>query len=346
MFNKNLKYYRLKQNMSKKELASLIDVTPMTITNYESGKRKPSMPTLKKLAQVLGVRVTDFLERRNDHLIFEHGEFRKHGDFSLKQQEFIRASVEEYIGRFYNIVEILGEKVLPDSLPVHQLILSKDIENNALEMRKYLKLSESGPIGNLVELLENKGVIIYMCDIDNLGFSGMNGLVNGRPYIIVNQNMSPERIRSTIAHEMVHFIFKWNQDISEKELEETVNAISGAFLFPEEDVIRELGVRRTIVSNDMVLISKEYGISMYLLVKRAYVCHVITESVMKAFYSVAAAHGWKTNEPHRIIKESPTLFSQLVYRAIAENEITIQKGAELLKISFDEVSQRCFSLEL
>ena len=29
MFNKNLKYYRLKKNMSKKELASLIGVTPM-----------------------------------------------------------------------------------------------------------------------------------------------------------------------------------------------------------------------------------------------------------------------------------------------------------------------------
>ena len=43
MFNKNLKYYRLKKNMSKKELASLIGVTPMAITYYESGERKPNM---------------------------------------------------------------------------------------------------------------------------------------------------------------------------------------------------------------------------------------------------------------------------------------------------------------
>ena len=34
MFNKNLKYYRLKQNMSKKELASLVNVNPMAITHY------------------------------------------------------------------------------------------------------------------------------------------------------------------------------------------------------------------------------------------------------------------------------------------------------------------------
>lgn len=37
MFSKNLKYYRLKKNMSKKELASLVQVTPMAISYYENG---------------------------------------------------------------------------------------------------------------------------------------------------------------------------------------------------------------------------------------------------------------------------------------------------------------------
>ena len=43
MFSKNLKYYRLKNNMSMKELASSIGVTPMTISYYESGERRPGM---------------------------------------------------------------------------------------------------------------------------------------------------------------------------------------------------------------------------------------------------------------------------------------------------------------
>lgn len=77
MFSKNLKYYRLKNNMTMKELASLIHVTPMTISHYESGERHPSMDMIKELAQVLGVKVTEFLDNRNDHLVFTHGEFRK-----------------------------------------------------------------------------------------------------------------------------------------------------------------------------------------------------------------------------------------------------------------------------
>lgn len=37
MLSKNLKYYRLKNNLSKKELASKVNVSPMAITHYENG---------------------------------------------------------------------------------------------------------------------------------------------------------------------------------------------------------------------------------------------------------------------------------------------------------------------
>ncbi len=70
MFNKNLKYYRLKNAMSKKELAEQIHVSPMAISNYENGKRKPDMDLLKQMAKVLGVRVSDFLAIRDEKLAF------------------------------------------------------------------------------------------------------------------------------------------------------------------------------------------------------------------------------------------------------------------------------------
>ena len=63
---------------------------------------------------------------------------------------------------------------------------------------------------------------MYACDIENDAFSGMNGLVNERPYIVFNKNMSPERIRSTIAHEMAHFIFQWPDEMEDNEIEKIV----------------------------------------------------------------------------------------------------------------------------
>ena len=41
MFSKNLRFYRLKSGMSMKQLASLVGVSAMTISYYESGERKP-----------------------------------------------------------------------------------------------------------------------------------------------------------------------------------------------------------------------------------------------------------------------------------------------------------------
>ena len=53
MFSRNLKYYRLKNNMTKRELATRVGVSSMSITHYENGDRYPEMDTIKKLAEFL-----------------------------------------------------------------------------------------------------------------------------------------------------------------------------------------------------------------------------------------------------------------------------------------------------
>lgn len=343
MFCKNLKYYRLKKNLTKKELASLIGVTPMAITYYESGARKPNMETIKELASALGVRTIDFLGDRNGKLEFSYGEFRKGSSLPKSQEEYIQESIEEYMTRFFSVIDIMGESVLAKVPLCHKLALEDKAEKDAINLRMELRIPEDGPIGNLVELLENRGILVFYIDIDSFDFSGMNGFVNLRPFIVINQNMSSERMRSTIVHELAHLLFSWPLDMPKKEQEERATAISGAFLFSENDAKRKLGIRRSYVSKDMEIICKEYGISMYMLVKRAEICKIISTTSAKGFYIRAASLGWKKNEPSRIEKEEPMLFSQLVFRAVCEQEITIQKGAELLNCSYEFVVDQCFS---
>lgn len=341
MFSKNLKYFRLKRGLTKKALADRANVSPMAITNYESGKRKPDMDTLKSLAEALEVRVSDFLAVRSENMKFVHGEFRKNSTLTQSQQEFVRESVEDYFGRFMTAVDILGGDVLPCAPSCHMLKLSNIDEENARCLREHLGFSKDGPIEELIGKLENKGILVYECDLDNKNFSGMNGFVNNRPYIVINPRMTPERIRSTIVHELAHLMFAWPEDMQDKEVEDQATAISGAFLFPKMDVIRELGIRRTSVSKDMVLVAKEYGISMMLLAKRSEIVKIITASVARSFYIKASQFGWRTAEPARIAAEHPFLFEQLVYRAVSEQEISVQRGAELLKRSFDEIVSMC-----
>lgn len=341
MFGKNLTYYRLKAGMTKKELAEKVGVTPMTITYYEKEERKPDMKMLKTLASVLKVRVSDFLSTRNEQLEFVHGEFRKNVSLTKNQQDYVTASVEQYLGKFMTIVDILGEKVLPDPPVCSQLELQPTDEESAQLLRRHLGFAPEGPIEDLTGKLENKGILIYLLEIENHKFSGRNGFVNGRPYIVLNKNMSPERNRSTLVHELAHLMFRWPEEQDEKEAEKLATAISGAFLFPKNDAIRELGIHRRSISPDMIYIAKEYGISMQLLAMRAGICNIVSHDQVRDFFITVSQMGWKKNEPSRIPMEQPVLFKQLVYRAVSEEEISLQRGAELLGISYAEIEKDC-----
>ncbi len=340
MFEKNLKYYRLKKQMSMKDLAEACGVSSMAISNYESGKRRPDIETINKLAEALDIHVVDFLASRNAGLSFEHGEFRKHSSLTKAQQDYVKEAVEEYFARFFDAVNCLGGNPLPEPPECHNLIHSGDIEKDAIMLRNHLGLQEEGPIDELISVLENKGILVIQLDIDNEHFSGMNGSVNGYPYIVINKNMRPERKRTTIIHELAHALFK-DDESRDVDVEKEATAIAGATLIPKNDIIRELGIRKTAITKDMALVCNEYGISMLLLVKRASQVGIISPTLERDFFIRANKVNYKNSEPPRAKVEEPLLFKQLVYRAVNEKEISIQRGAELLRIPVSAMEEYC-----
>lgn len=93
----------------------------------------------------------------------------------------------------------------------------------------------------------------------------------------------------------------------------------------------------------MYMVCKEYGIAMSMLVVRAHLCGIINDTV---YHNYFLQTGNAKNEKSRISIEAPTLFEQLVYRAVNEDEISIQKGAELLKLPYDTVAANCCFAEV
>ena len=52
--------------------------------------------------------------------------------------------------------------------------------------------------------------------------------------------------------------------------------------------------------------------------------------------------GWRTDEPSRIDRERSGLFGQLAFRAVSKKEISVQKGAELLHMPYEDVVYNCY----
>lgn len=275
MFYNRLKFHRLKQTMSQEELAARSHLPVQTISRYEQGVEMPSMAVLKTLAQVLNVRVSDFLMPRHPNLTFQHGEFNAMTVLSRIQQEWIRESTEEYFSRFFSVVDLFEENVLPPAPAYHTLQLTQNSQQDAHNMRLYLGLAAKDPMDNLLSVVENTGILLYCCDVDGCEFAGVSGLVNGRPYIVVNANTRPEQRDFAVCCQLARLLFAWSDECSEEEKNRIAAAISRAFLRCEKAV--------------------------------------------------------------KIEWESPLLLERLVLRAVQEQKISLQKGAELLQMPYGNV---------
>ena len=75
-FKDTLRYLRLRDNLSQKELAAKIDVTAAAISNYEKGLRVPDPQAMTKIAEVFGISLDELMGR-------EIGVVTRRADFDI-----------------------------------------------------------------------------------------------------------------------------------------------------------------------------------------------------------------------------------------------------------------------
>lgn len=337
MIGKNLKYYRQLAGLSQDKLAGMVGVTKMTISNYENDKRDADSEMLIRLADALSVNASQLLIDHYGSVSITHAEFRSNSGMSNSSRDMVYETVDRYLGRFNKIVSILGNTVLPNVSKIEKIQFT-DIETAGRQLREFLSLSSSGPVGNIVDALENRGIIICQMEFSDSHFSGINGTLNERPYIAINKIMPPERQRFTLIHELSHILFVFRDDVNK---EKTVDRITGAFFFPKDDVVRELGLSRTNIKGELRPLQREYGISMQCILIRARQAGCINESVYEKHQRWISGLGLRKDEKSGLPAEYSTLFKNLVIRAVSEDMININKASELLDLPNNEIKQLC-----
>ena len=140
-----LKEIRVKQGISQRELARRLGTTPQNISQYESGKRKPKLPTLNKIAAALGVSATDLLdteERRDYFLTIPQVDLFE--GIELYKDEIVSDYLAQYMDHLaHNATSNTGsDNALSPSDQAalnHFRPLSQDNKNKALDYMDYLK---------------------------------------------------------------------------------------------------------------------------------------------------------------------------------------------------------------
>jgi Zn-dependent peptidase ImmA (M78 family)/DNA-binding XRE family transcriptional regulator len=353
VFGQRLRLARKKAGLSMRELASALQppLSAQAISKYEAGDMMPSSSVLVGLGQALGVSL-DFL-MSGQIAALDGVEFRKHSGTTAQDRARVEAIVLERLEDYLAIEQIVG---VGSDNPFGGIVRDRidhadEAEQVADQLRMHWRLGID-PIPSMTALLEDKGIKVIEAHLppqfDGLAcsVSGGDGAMKADA-IVVSTRKSIERKRFSLAHELAHRVIHQTSNPAALKLEKAMNRFAGAFLVPKAHLMAELGRVRSVVSYaELKRLKHYYGVSAVALLYRMKDVSILpSDAVDYAFRSYARP--WRINEPDplptgdaAVTIEKPARFEALVFRALAEQLISLPRAAQLLKLPVPEVEYR------
>lgn len=342
----NLVAYRIKNarklhGLSMQEVADELDVSKQMISKYENGFSIPSSSKLIKLSKLFNLKIDYFFSA----LKIELGEvnFRKKSTFSMKKQDALKEQIKIKLENYLYIEDCLSINFSFDNpLKGFQINHEDDIVNAVKKLRNEWEIGFD-PIHNLIQLLEDQKIkIIELSDVDEK-FDGLASLVDNKyPVIVLNKKFQVERKRFSLLHELGHILLDISEECDMKE-EDVCHKFASEFLLPGKTIIEEFGGKRKHISlSELISFQEKYGISIKAIVYKLKDVGILTENQHSNFYKRIRYNRSLEREIDQSRFKTPEYsdrFERLVYRALAQENISISKASALLNEKLEVVKE-------
>lgn len=330
-----LKEARDARGIAATSLAELLGVTRAAIYQYESGEQSPRPAIMEKLCAVLNLPTAFFLRSVREEV---PGMIFYRSLSSTKQQA--RTRVERRIGWVHDIADAVRQHIempkpnIPTfDIPADPLRISREqIEEIASEARAFWKLDD-GPLGSVVNLLENNGALISRDDLlsDEVDALSQWREADGVPYFLLNdRKQSAARSRMDLCHEIGHILLhrhlsSENFHKNHKLIESQAFLFGGAFALPAESFASELELGSMTL--DFFLEQKPtWKMSVGMMIKRSEDLGFLSESQTERLWIRRAKKGWHLREPldDELPIEIPRLLPKAIYMALDSKVVSRQ----------------------
>lgn len=339
MFSTRLHRARKAAGLSLRDLGERTGVSHAAIKKYEDGNSMPSSDILIGLSRALNVRTEYFF--RPEQVSLEGIEYRKRSSLPKKKLDAITHEVIDQIERRVELENLFPQSPMKPFATVIGLadhITEMDqVEDIADGVRAAWELGYD-PIPDLIDVLETNGIRVFMIEADAENkFDGLAARVSGMPIIVVGRHWPGDRQRFTLAHELGHLML---EDRLPENIDEEMacNRFAGAFLFPRNSVLQELGQHRNAIElKELGLLKEEFGLSMAGILYRARDLGIISSAYRDEQAKLFRFKGWYRKEPGQEYPgEKAHIFEQLVFHALAEEYIGESKAAELMNMPLQQ----------
>lgn len=342
----NIVAYRIRsarklKGLSLQEIADELGISKQMISKYEKGISIPTSSNLIKLAKLFDLKVDYFFNSFKIDL----GEvnFRKKSSFSAKKQDSLKENIKIKLENYLYIEDLLSID-FNFSNPIDDIIIEKmeDIEAAVSQLKNSWEIGFD-PVHNIIQLLEDKRIkIIELADSED-NFDGLATYVDGKyPVIVLNSKFPVERKRFSLLHELGHLLLNISEDTQLKS-EDVCNKFASEFLLPKAAIIEEFGGKRKhIIISELISIQEKYGISIKAIVYKLKDVGILNDNQHAGFYKKIRfnrALEKEIDQSRFSTPENSDRFERLVYRALAQENISVSKAASLLNVNIGVVKE-------
>lgn len=333
MIGQRIKLYRLSKGWSIQQLVEMIEVcgqkiSKNAISKFERNITNPSPSTLLNIAKALDIQPHKLLFQNKYNI--KHLAFRKHSDLSAMDNERIKHLSQIALENYTRLIErIAPEQLDKPKFSRRKINNATEATEVAKEMRILWNLGNY-PIKNLTLILEENGIFTLPLD-EHEKFDGYSILLEDECCNVAigltafNNNHTGERQRFSLAHELAHILF-YSDD--EKVNESLAHKFASAFLLPENEIKRIIGVhRRFLTLEELISYKKYFGSSIQAILYRLKDLSIISNNYYTEWMIQFSKANMRKNEPMQLEKETPEKIDILVKRAVSEGLITVQEAA-------------------
>lgn len=343
MIGNRIKQARIAAGLSLRELAAKVDyyVTAQAINKYEKKRSIPGNDVLHRLSQALQVKVEYFSKPSLVQVYLSEPIYRKRPTVKSSIIQTIQAQTKIHLEKYFEMEELFPNNYLkiftaPDKKK-RTIKKLADVEILTRQLREEWNLGID-PLRSVSNMLEDIGVKVMMVD-SNKDIDGFSCWANETiPVVVVNKNFPTDRLRFTLLHELGHLLINCS---SSRDKEAFANRFAGSFLVPEESAKYDLGENRKYINWwEFILLREKYGMSVQAWIHRACELDIISERYAATLFQFLRKSNLYDKEIGKPLRpESCVRFEMLVYRAVEEKLISLNKAAELLNVSLVELRE-------
>lgn len=328
-----LQLARERRRLSQKDFATLCEVEPRTVRNWEAGATTPLPDAVSRIARELGFPEPFFFRKDLDRLPEGAANFRARTKIPPRDKHAALASGD--LAR--ELVHWIEERFeLP---PVRLPNLHRYPPSLAAQVLRTEWLLGERSVPNIIHLLESKGVFVFSLAQDCRELDAFSFWSGSRPIILLNTMKSAERSRTDAAHELYHLVA--HEEETGKREEEDADAFSGLFLMPKGDLLRQ--IPRVISLDQLIHAKRRWGVSLASLVYRLHKVGTISDWQYRTLFIELSKRGYRTAEPNSMPREGSMLLSK-VFDSLRSKGVTLRMVATELGWPLELLREFLFGL--